>query len=520
MGRSFGTLVWREWLASWKGGDGYRLRTAYAGLLLLSGVVFIVALGVRSGARYYDLAGAIRGFYYHFALGQFLLVTLIATMVFTRTLLREKEGGTLDLLILSPLPRFQLLLGKVAGEYLAALAVLASGLPILFCFLVFGGVTVGEVLSTHLILAGQLAIVAAVSLLLTVFLSSYLWVMLLTWGLVFGFLVAPAVGSALLPYSPLVWSFLAELNLFYLLEQEVSTVSVRPGPSLLIAAVGLAILIAACGWGSLFLDRQNALRKERRPRRRLGGTVGRGVRWLGSRRFLRLAFPDLLLRKMTHLGQEQSRVSHPLFRGFWIIFVAAYLTIAGWAWFMESRESQEFQIGLLVLVGGAILLLIFIRTALSTYQERKNGTFELLLSANVEPAEIVKRRIVGHLLWAAYMLLPLVLHFILFAFLHPRGLKVPVPWVLVGTVLLTLAGLSLGVTAGIFVAISTALRARSIVSALTSSLARSVSFSLLVCILALASLFTLVLTVPLLMIFLQGLYARIVASFRRGAVIG
>ena len=160
------SFVGRQWTIAWKSRMHYGFRAAYAGLLLVSLIAYFVAFGMISEATTSRLADVARSFFHVFARVQFFLVTFLAVVIFSRAIIREREGNTLDLLVVSPAGRFELLFGMVLGDLLGFLTLLLAGLPVLAFMTLFGGLTFGEVLSTQLILMAQVTLTAAVGLLL------------------------------------------------------------------------------------------------------------------------------------------------------------------------------------------------------------------------------------------------------------------------------------------------------------------------------------------------------------------
>lgn len=515
MGRAFATLVGREWSRTWTTREGYYLRAGYAIILLISACIFVgyVGSGFRIGSD--SLAEVVREFFCQFSLGQFLLVSLLATMAFTRSVQREKENETMDLLVVSPLRRVEILGGKVAGDYLAVLTVLVAGLPVLCFVQLFGGISFSEILATHLILAGQLAIVAGVALLLGVFLSNHYEVIILTWFIVFGLIVLPDAGPVFFPKPALLWAFLSELNLFHLLGQELRTVWIRMGPSLEAAATGMAFLIACCGAGSLFLDRQNALRRERGRRRGLLEPVRRDLRWLGSVKALTWMFPRGGGSRGSLFQREFSLRDAPILRGVWFFYALVYAaTVALAVWLSQGQGHDAVVLHAIILgvVGGTVALLICVRTAISVSQARRDGTFEVLLAAGAEPVDIVSARLAGLLLQGAYWLAPPTLHAIGVAVAYGTNRS------LVAAIFLGVLWLGLGLLSAVLFAMWLSMRSRSVLWALMGAVAFGVLFMVVAGFLAATNIHVAVLAVPLLIADLVAVYAWTVTKFRRNAL--
>ena len=63
----------------------------------------------------------------------------------------------MDLLILSPLSRTEILLGKLAGEFLGLTALVAAGIPVFFLLIPLGGLTPLQIGAADFEQAGDLA---------------------------------------------------------------------------------------------------------------------------------------------------------------------------------------------------------------------------------------------------------------------------------------------------------------------------------------------------------------------------
>ncbi|MCZ6691880.1 MAG: hypothetical protein O7H41_20020 [Planctomycetota bacterium] len=515
--RTFFTLLGRQWLTAWKSREGYAMRSAYAGVLLLGGVAFLayLAIGFQKGLG--ALADAVRAFHYLFSLGQFLVVTFLATIVFTRTLLREKEADTLDLLIISPLRRFQILLGKAVGDYLAVLAVLAAGFPILSFFMIFGGVRPVEVLSAHFILAGELAIVAGICIFLTVFLSNFYSVILITWTIVFGHLIMSSFGPRLIPSASAVWDALARVNLWVILEREVATVTLRLESSIATAAAGIATLVVCCLAGSLFLDRHNALRRESAKRSGLRGMLDSFERWLGSARILDLIFPRIGRNRLSLLGRELSIHDDYRFRFIWLLYFLAYAGFVADLHLVYPPLHRDAHLGLMVGTTIIVFILMILRTSLMAFSAKRDRTYEVLISADVEPEKIIQAAMAGRILRSAYLLAPILIHYVAILIQYPPNywLVLNVIFNSTATILLTPVGVILGLFSGILLSLSASLSSRTAVGALISSMIRGVIGGIAVAVLASLSIATCVLSVPIVILTLLWVYARMTLQFRR-----
>ena len=145
-----GPLFWYELRRLPRRGVMHRWRVLYAGALLL-GLVVVYLRSFRDATPLEALAnpGALdRAGNAAFAetfLMAFLAVQQLAVIVLTPlyaagSIADEKERGTLDFLLSSPLPHYQILLGKLLARLAFVGSVLAVGWPVLMLTFLFGGV--------------------------------------------------------------------------------------------------------------------------------------------------------------------------------------------------------------------------------------------------------------------------------------------------------------------------------------------------------------------------------------------
>ena len=145
-----GPLFWYELRRLPRRGVMHRWRVLYAGALLL-GLVVVYLRSFRDATPLEALAnpGALdRAGNAAFAetfLMAFLAVQQLAVIVLTPlyaagSIADEKERGTFDFLLSSPLPHYQILLGKLLARLAFVGSILAVGWPVLMLTFLFGGV--------------------------------------------------------------------------------------------------------------------------------------------------------------------------------------------------------------------------------------------------------------------------------------------------------------------------------------------------------------------------------------------
>lgn len=142
------------------------------------------------------------------------VLTLLAVLVSYDAVAGEKERGTLKVLLVNPLSRAELLLGKYAGAMLTLLAPLAVGVLVAFLALLLAGIRFGPGDATRLLL-----VLAFLALLLSAFVLTGLLVSSLTArspvaivALLFAWLVLVAGAGSLATFAASVDSDARDLD--------------------------------------------------------------------------------------------------------------------------------------------------------------------------------------------------------------------------------------------------------------------------------------------------------------------
>lgn len=499
-------LVRREWKTAWNGPLGYSQRAFYAGILL-AGAVFAWGGLLLSGVRPADLADASRGVYRVFFVAQLLLATFLGAASFARALAREKERRTLDLLLLCPLSGFGILLGKALGQLLEMLVVLAAGLPVLIFLLPLGGMTLGEILSIHLILTGHLAALGGLSAVLAALRAQPYRVMTATWALVYAFMLVPLLGRFFYPRLAALWHWLDVPNPLSLLSGELSSVWTDFGVSLAVLGGGAGALVAGCFLGGLVLERRHAAEQERRAE---PGVLKRALVRARSAWYLRP-----LLRFRHPLTRRECAIENDLrFRLGWVIFMAGFgaavlLILAGGR---RTWLEEELHITFLAATIGVVLVALIVLAAVSVTADKRSGRYEAMLASNVEPEDLVRSRLAGLLLRASYLLIgPVVYGIIAVLFFEPS-------WEAVWRLAFGLVGLAVLTTTTLLLTIGIAVRCRWPSWAAALSLVFALPPALFLGAWIAATPATFAIGVPLAGAFLLGSYAAVVRKFRAAAL--
>jgi ABC-type transport system involved in multi-copper enzyme maturation permease subunit len=168
--RLIGPIFDKELRVSSRRRRNYLLRVAYIALLS----VFILsawysAFGLRSsGSAAYQVSRLSR-------MGrivittvvwfQFIAAQLIAAVMLSSSISDEVRGGTLGVLMTTPISSFQIVTGKLLGKLLQLMLLLATSLPLLAIIRIFGGVPWDYVISSVCITLTAAVLVGALSLL-------------------------------------------------------------------------------------------------------------------------------------------------------------------------------------------------------------------------------------------------------------------------------------------------------------------------------------------------------------------
>jgi hypothetical protein len=397
--RPLAALILREWRTSWSDRGAYAVRAGYAGALLLGGVgvwLFLPAIQAGHGE---NLPGLARSLHLMLAEAQFALATLMASMTFARAVSREQERGTIDLLILSPLTRTELLLGKFVGEFMGLTFLIACGIPVVFLLLPFGGISLTQILLVQVVIAAQVALVGGLSVGLSALLGRALPVMACVWVLVIGWSFAPAAGRDWMPSQGWLWYLWDDVSPFAILDRVLESVRPRAGPPGVLLGVGLLVALLACGLGSLVLEQRLLRGAGETLDSKLAGWVRRRGRSPRGR---------LLLRPLLRLDSPLMRREFAVYRdvGFrvaWPLLAIAY-TVLLVRLSQDGTTRDEDKVLLAVgglAVGSTVAVLL---GALSVGYDRLRGRLQVLIAAGVSPEEIARARLSGMLVKAIHLM--------------------------------------------------------------------------------------------------------------------
>ncbi|MFN3168092.1 MAG: hypothetical protein ACE37H_13610 [Phycisphaeraceae bacterium] len=140
-------------------------------LLILIAIVFIGLIaggGLTGSGDLSDLAKAGAQVFRVVAMGQVVLVCLLAPIFMAGAIASEQSGKTYAILLTTPLTNLQIVLGSLIGRLFFILALLFSGLPLFAVMLIFGGVPVRSIFIAFAVAALTALFVGAVAVLLSV----------------------------------------------------------------------------------------------------------------------------------------------------------------------------------------------------------------------------------------------------------------------------------------------------------------------------------------------------------------
>jgi len=402
---ALGALISREWRTSWSDKGAYVLRAAYAGALLAGVAAAWVVLVLYRADDPDEFPEIIRSVFGVFCRVQFVLATMLAAMTFARAVCREQERGTMDLLILSPLSRTEILLGKLGGEFLGLTALVATGIPVLFLLIPLGGLTPLQILSLQGTVLAQVLLAGGACVALAAAMGRALPVMIAAWVILGAVSGGHLAGRWWTPNGAAAWNLLESLSIYRVLEDQLASVRAEPAPALRALGLAAGVSILCSGVGSLMLER------------RLVRGAGPGV-WTRAAAWIRRRSASLsalwLFRPifpMEHpLMKRECAIYRDLpFRFAWILSVFVYgvalrhVLLKPW-----GRGDEQIALASCGLAIGSLIAIV--TGALSVGYDRRRGTLQALLASGVAAEDILRARRAS--------LIARTVHFLAFPGLH------------------------------------------------------------------------------------------------------
>jgi ABC-type transport system involved in multi-copper enzyme maturation permease subunit len=365
-------------------------RAVYCGALL--GIIvtcWLVVTGTQAVATAGDTARFAATLFRILAPLQLALAVLVAALASAVAVGAEKDRRTLELLLVSRLDDWQLVVGKLTGSLLRVFLLLVSAVPVFALAGLFGGVTAPQIARMFAVTAAAALAAASIANAVafwkdTTFQSLAITAVVLTLWLAAGEAVAAVWGPALAArVSP-------ARGVFAALEPQTGAFL----PWLLAVAAGL--IVTSNTIASLFVRRWNTAGETRR-RAPQSDTVKREPREVWAN--------PVLWREIRTRAHGRAMV---VVRVAWLLLFAA--AVAGIA--SQSGRARPDRLAIALAVVPMMLASVLAVAALavtSITSERDRGSFDLLLVSDLEPRELVWGKLLG-VLGAAreIVLLPLV----------------------------------------------------------------------------------------------------------------
>ena len=430
-------LISREWRTSWADRGGYILRGAYAGTLLAGTVAAWVLLPLVGSDNPDEFPEIVRSGFGAFCRAQFVLATMLAAMTFARAVCREQERGTLDFLILSPLTRTEILLGKMVGEFLGLTALIASGIPVLFLLIPLGGVSILEILSLQVTILSQVLGVGGVCVALAAAIGRTFPVMVVAWGIMAAAAAGHHACRSWWPKQAAAWNVWKGISIFDILDRQLSSIRAEPSPAFTALAIAAIVSVLCCGLGSLVLEKRFVR----------GARIGKWSQFAARvRRFSASLSGAWLFRPLVAVDDPLMRRECAIYRDLpfrfcWMGLVLGYAIFArislhdSWGRWGDHAEFAAAGLG----VGAVIAVLM---GAITVGYDRRRGNLQTLLACGVAPEAIIRARLASLVLRALHLIGLPVLHLAIVSIpagLCPaKDLAWRIPAVLTGVVLGTI----------------------------------------------------------------------------------
>ncbi len=305
-----------------------------------------------------------------FAIGQIILLALIAPILAAPSIASERERRSLDLLMTSPLTPGEIVQGKLLSAIVYLLLLSVSSLPIFAVCFLLGGIGWREIATTFALLFGIAFFSGSVGLVTSTFLGR--------------------------SRNALAVSYVVILPLTLLL----IVLNPARAPA---AAVTIATLAFAISGALVFAVRQRLkdpfdsaprAMEEEKQEEQLGLVLSRN------------RFPDNLLSPKGK-GEPMRENVNPLFekeirfelfgRGTLLIRLILFVSLlAALPFFIASLfQGDQWVFGFYMLM--FVILLAPSLAAGAFTQEREMATFDLLLTSSITPAQILKAKILANL---------------------------------------------------------------------------------------------------------------------------
>lgn len=141
----------------------FYIRLAYVGvLLLIMGINFMQVAGRQEGLA--ELAKSNSNTFALVSFAQILMMCLLAPIFAAGAVSQQRDAETFNVLLTTPLTNGQIVLGTLLGRFFFVLALLVSGLPIFLLTMLYGGVTLQEIILSFSLAAAAGLLMASVAI--------------------------------------------------------------------------------------------------------------------------------------------------------------------------------------------------------------------------------------------------------------------------------------------------------------------------------------------------------------------
>lgn len=143
-------VFWEEFRRRMRGGRAFVVLLAY--VLVLIGLLYFVTRVLQLGDDPQGWQQIGKTLWLTFLFGQMVVITLISPGLTAGAISSEREQGTLDLLLLTRMSSFSIVLGKFLGAIGQMLLIILAGLPVIAVVFFFGGVSPGEMAIGYIVI--------------------------------------------------------------------------------------------------------------------------------------------------------------------------------------------------------------------------------------------------------------------------------------------------------------------------------------------------------------------------------
>lgn len=141
----------------------FYIRLAYVGvLLLIMGFNFMQVAGRQAGLA--DLAKLNSNTFAWVSFAQLLMMCMLAPIFAAGAVSQQRDADTFNVLLTTPLTNGQIVLGTLLGRLFFVLALLVSGLPVFLLTMLYGGVTIPEILLSFSLAASAGLMMASIAI--------------------------------------------------------------------------------------------------------------------------------------------------------------------------------------------------------------------------------------------------------------------------------------------------------------------------------------------------------------------